>query len=116
MLETWSQCTIQSFKRSTGEYPEELKLFYINNPPEGGIAQLVERLLCKQDQTVKDHFNVEIKKPTANEPLRTLSTIDLDVTHVPSNGAAAGNYPKSTSRQYLLVSFLTLFFPTSTTA
>ena len=27
----------------------ELKLFYINNPPEGGIAQLVERLLCKQD-------------------------------------------------------------------
>ena len=25
------------------------KLFYINNPPEGGIAQLVERLLCKQD-------------------------------------------------------------------
>ena len=49
MLETWSQCTIQSFKRFTGEYPEELKLFYINNPPEGGIAQLVERLLCKQD-------------------------------------------------------------------
>ena len=27
----------------------ELKLFNINNPPEGGIAQLVERLLCKQD-------------------------------------------------------------------
>ena|GEM_PF-3026978 len=49
MLETWSQCTIQSFKRFTGEHPEELKLFYINNPPEGGIAQLVERLLCKQD-------------------------------------------------------------------
>ena len=49
MLEAWSQCTIQSFKRSTGEYPAELKLFYINNPPEGGIAQLVERLLCKQD-------------------------------------------------------------------
>ena len=49
MLETWSQCTIQSFKRFTGEYPGELKLFYTNNPPEGGIAQLVERLLCKQD-------------------------------------------------------------------
>lgn len=49
MLEAWSQCTIQSFKRLAGEYPAELKLFYINNPPEGGIAQLVERLLCKQD-------------------------------------------------------------------
>ena len=49
MLEAWSQCTIQSFKRSTGEYPAELKLLYINNPPEGGIDQLVERLLCKQD-------------------------------------------------------------------
>ena len=50
MLETWSQCTIQSFKRFTGEYPGELKLFYETTILwKGGIAQLVERLLCKQD-------------------------------------------------------------------
>jgi hypothetical protein len=35
---------------------------------------------------------------------------------VPSNGAAGGNYLKSTSRQYLLASFLTLFSPTFTIA
>ena len=69
---------------------------------------------CTQDHAFKDLFNAEIKKPTANPSSRTLSTTDCLVSRVPSSRAAGGNYPKSTSRQYLLASFLTLFSPTST--
>jgi len=62
-----------------------------------------------QDRIVKDHFNAEIKKPTVNLSLRTLSPIDPRVSRVPSGGAAGGNYPKMTPRQYLSASFFDLF-------
>jgi hypothetical protein len=69
-----------------------------------------------QDRIVKDHFNAEIKKPTVNPLFRASFPIDLTASRVPSNGAAGGNYPKSTPRQYLLMSFLPLFSPTAAIA
>ncbi|MGB1874673.1 MAG: hypothetical protein ACPHNY_06760, partial [Akkermansiaceae bacterium] len=65
---------------------------------------------CTQDHAFKDLFNAEIKKPTANPSSRTLSTTDCLVSRVPSSRAAGGNYPKSSSRQYLSTSFLPSFY------